>query len=102
MMRDKDVLTLESLYTSILNEAKDYRKIIVRQLGMPEDVAEYLHSIDLSKNSDSYSQWFATQIKKKEGYKQAEDKLAFVKTLKTDIESILDWFDSEKKIPIFV
>jgi len=101
MMRDKDVLTLESLYTSILNEAKDYRKIIVRQLGMPEDVAEYLHSIDLSKNSDSYSQWFATQIKKKEGYKQAEDKLAFVKTLKTDIESILDWFDSEKKIPIF-
>jgi hypothetical protein len=101
MMRDKDVITLESLYTSILNEAKDYRKIIVRQLGMPEDVAEYLHSIDLSKNSDSYSQWFATQIRKKEGYKQAEDKLAFVKTLKTDIESILDWFDTEKKVPIF-
>ena len=101
-MRDKDAIILESLYASVLEEAKDYRRQIVKQQAMPEDVAEYLHSFDPTKNSDIYSQWFAIQIKKDPGFQNAEDKLDYIKNnLAPQIASILDWFNSEKNIPIF-
>jgi len=106
-MRDKDALILESLYSSIYGDVlleADYRGVIVKQLGLPKDLANYLHDIDKEKGSDRYSQWFATQIRKMPAYKEAppEQKLQWVQNnLEDDIRSIIDFFNTEKKMPIF-
>lgn len=105
-MRDKDSLMLEKLYSSIYQAhdlllESDFRGVIKKQLGMTQQMADYLHNLDPQKNSDKYSQWFATRIRKLPGYNEAEDKLKFIERLKPDMEHILNFFESEKDFPIF-
>ena len=70
--------------TELLLE-KDFRNKILA-LGMPQDVADYLHGM-----SDKYSFWFAEQINKMPEYQAARNKEMFVHSLQTQMQGIIDW-----------
>lgn len=78
---------------SILLE-KDFRSKILA-LGMPQDVADYLHGM-----SDKYSFWFADQINKMPEYSAARNKEMFVHSLQTQMQGIIDWIRGAQNITL--
>jgi len=76
-------MTFKEVYSILLE--KDFRNKIL-DLGMPQDVADYLHGMN-----DKYSFWFADQIDKMPEYQAARNKEMFVHSLQTQMQSILDW-----------
>jgi hypothetical protein len=76
-------MTFKEVYSILLE--KDFRSKILA-LGMPQDVADYLHGMN-----DKYSFWFADQINKMPEYQAARNKEMFVHSLQTEMQGILDW-----------
>lgn len=76
---------------SILLE-KDFRSKILA-LGMPQEVADYLHGIN-----DKHSFWFANQIVKMPEYSAARNKEMFVHSLQTQMHGILDWLRGAQNV----
>jgi hypothetical protein len=72
---------------------KDHRGKMV-SFGIPEDVAEYLHTFN-----DKYSIWFANQIKGMEGYQNSKDKVNWIRSnLQTKMTGIVDWVSTVPNI----
>jgi hypothetical protein len=76
-------MTFKEVYSILLE--KDFRSKILA-LGMPQDVADYLHGMN-----DKYSFWFADQINKMPEYQAARNKEMFVHSLQTQMQGIIDW-----------
>jgi hypothetical protein len=85
-------MRFKEVYNILLE--KDFRSKILA-LGMPQDVADYLHGM-----SDKYSFWFANQIKEMPGYKAARNKEMFVHSLQTQMQGIIDWIRGAQNITL--
>ena len=78
-------MNFNDIYNDILLE-KDHRQKMMK-FGIPEPVADYLHSVD-----DKYSIWFANQIKNMEGYQTSRSKVNWIQVnLQTAMQGIIDW-----------
>lgn len=89
-------LQFESIYSEMydLLVEKDHRPTIINKIGMPQEVADYLHNIN-----DKRSIWFAQQISKISAYQRAEDKLQYVQqALQGPITEILDWIRGAQNV----
>lgn len=85
-------MNFDQLVTIVLE--KDNRPKIIK-IGLPQEVADYLHNM-----SDKYSLWFADKISKMPQYQASRDKLRFVHSLQTPMQSILDWVRGEQNIKL--
>jgi len=82
-------------FTEYLTE-KDHRPTITKKIGMPQEVADYLHGLH-----DKRSIWFANQIAKMPNYQRTADnqKLNWVQTaLRGQITAILDWMRGAQNV----
>lgn len=73
---------------------KDHRPTMVNKMGIPQEVADYLHSLN-----DKRSLWFGKQITQIPAYQRAENKLQYVQQgLQTPITAILDWIRGAQNV----
>lgn len=85
-MKTDEQLIWERYCDDLLLE-KDHRKIMVNKIGIPEDVAEWLHEYD-----DKRSLWFANEIAKMDGFQNSRQKINWIQTnILTEMQGILDW-----------
>jgi hypothetical protein len=88
-MTTKNTISLEQAYDLVL-EAVNHKALMQKRYNLPEDVAEYLHTLN-SKNS----WWFGREISEMAGYKNATNKLDWIRgNLSGQIQGIVDWLTS--------
>lgn len=91
-----DFQILEALYENVISEARDPTPILRDEVGLDEDVIEYLIRLDKKR-----ALWLGNEIAKMPGFQSSKNKTNWIQqNILMDVQTIKDWVEVVPNINI--